>query len=819
MRRRDLLRATALGLLPVNLQQALAMEAPAGGLDAIKHVVILMQENRSFDHYYGTLRGVRGFNDPAAIRFPDGKSVFYQPNGSGYVLPYQVGDEFMEGTPHDWSSGHLAWNGGAQNKWVPQKGVRTMTYLRRNALPFYYALTDAFTLCDAYFCAEMGPTNPNRFYMFTGTVGNEPGSTRRAIGNDGWDDPNHKGYTWMTYAQRLEAAGRTWSVYQEWDNYGDNSLEYFVTFMDVARKALARTGHTKVRYFYEALLAANPSRQETMLADLAAGVATLSASERSLYDRALRRVRPGKLAESFKADVLADRLPSVSWLVASYEESEHPTAGPNSGAQLVSRVLDGLASNPAVWNKTVVFLNYDENDGFFDHVAPPSPPVDANQGQSTVAITDEITLSAPIGLGARVPMMVVSPWSKGGNVCSQVFDHTSVVRFLETWTGVAEPNISPWRRAVCGDLTSTLDFTGGGGFPALPVPVPTSGPRPTYPTPPSSQTYPQHELGVRPSRPLPYIIEASGRVAADRFWIDFRNDGRAGAHFYVHANAFRTDGPWRYTVSSNATVSDYWAAGGGPYDLIVSGPNGFVRRFSGNRTTSSNAVTLRYAPAEDRVYLKMSNNDTKPCTFTVRTDNRSGGPWTYTVSPGTSTEDYFTTVQGWYDLTVTAPDFLRRFAGYMENGTQRTSDHIMGSGPLSCSVKSFSSQETTGENGLATNAVDGRPTTIWHTKWSESPLPHEIQLDLGSLRTVTGLRYLPRQDSNANGRIGTYELHTSTTATTWTLAATGTLPDNPELKTIPTWPTQTRYLKLIALSEAGNRGPWTSAAELTALGW
>jgi phospholipase C len=655
MRRRDLLRATAatagLGLLPVNLQRAFAMEAPAGGLDSVEHVVILMQENRSFDHYYGTLRGVRGFADPAAITLANGKSVFHQPNGSGYTLPYLVGDEFMEGTPHDWATGHVAWNGGAQNNWLSSKGVRTMTYLDRKALPFYYALADAFTLCDAYFCSEMGPTNPNRFYMFTGKIGYEPGSTtRRAIGNDGWDDPNHKGYTWTTYAQRLQDAGISWRVYQEWDNYGDNSLEYFVTFMDIARKALAKTGHTKVRYFYEALLAAAPAKQDELLAKLAAGVQTLTPAERTLYDRALHRARPGQLAASFKADVQADRLPAVSWLVAGYEESEHPTAGPNSGAQLVSRVLDGLASNPAVWNKTVVLLNYDENDGFFDHVASPAPAIDpnGNDGRSTVAITDEVYLAAPIGLGARVPMMVVSPWSKGGNVCSEVFDHTSVIRLLERWTGVAEPNISPWRRAVCGDLTSALDFSGTGTFPPLPVPVPTSGPRPTYPKPPGTQTFPAYERGTRPSRALPYVLAASGRVTPDRFWIDFASTGTAGAHFYVHsAAAVRTDGPWRYTVEAGKSLSDYWIVG-----------------------------TLRYAPTEDRVYLAMSNKGGKACTITVTVNNRTSGPWVYQLAAGASTEDWFTA--GWYDLTATTDGFQRRFAGRVENGRHRTSDPAMG---------------------------------------------------------------------------------------------------------------------------------------------
>lgn len=143
----------------------------------------------------------------------------------------------------------------------------------------------------------------------------------------------------------------------------------------------------------------------------------------------------GTLADRFRADVAAGTLPEVSYLVPSAVDSEHPgESSPVASASLVYKVLDALGAHPDVWRHTVVLINYDENDGFFDHVPPPVPPAD---------VADEHWQGLPTGLGMRVPMLVVSPWSVGGHVCSQVFDHTSVLRFLEKWTGVDAPDITP----------------------------------------------------------------------------------------------------------------------------------------------------------------------------------------------------------------------------------------------------------------------------------------------------------------------------------------------------------------------------------------
>ena len=147
-----------------------------------------------------------------------------------------------------------------------------------------------------------------------------------------------------------------------------------------------------------------------------------------------------------------------------------PAGQPPAGEHLVARLLSALADNPEVWAKTAFILNYDENDGFFDHMPPPIPVAGPAQGKSTVEATGEVYHGEPVGFGPRVPLMVVSPWTKGGYVNSQLFDHTSVLRFLETRFGVVEPNISPWRRVVSGDLTSVFDFTGDNRRPLPPLP-------------------------------------------------------------------------------------------------------------------------------------------------------------------------------------------------------------------------------------------------------------------------------------------------------------------------------------------------------------
>ena len=168
------------GALPGSISRALAIPANnrTGTIADVEHIVILTQENRSFDHYFGTLKGVRGFGDPRAVMLPTGNSVWQQPDGAGYVMPFRpdvpdMGMQFLRDVSHGWNDSHAAWNAGNYDQWVPSKGTSALTYLTRNDIPYHYALADAFTICDAYYCSLMGPTDPNRYHMWSGWVGND----------------------------------------------------------------------------------------------------------------------------------------------------------------------------------------------------------------------------------------------------------------------------------------------------------------------------------------------------------------------------------------------------------------------------------------------------------------------------------------------------------------------------------------------------------------------------------------------------------------------------------------------------------------------
>ena len=406
--------AAASTLMPPNVQRMLAQESPRrGSLRDIKHVVVLMQENRSFDHYFGTLAGVRGFDDPKALKLPNGRSVFYQPdseNPNGYLLPFHLDThassaQKIPSTSHAWAVQHAAWNGGRMDKWLEAhraadgpNGPYVMGYYTRADIPFQFALAEAFTICDAYHCSVFGPTWPNRMYWMTGTFDPD--------GQNGGPILVNKapvgGYTWTTYAERLEQAGVSWKVYQHEDGNGYNMLHNFKVFQQADKNS-------------------------------------------PFYTKGVERVPEGQ----FEYDALHDKLPAVSWLCPTSFQSEHPDHMPADGATFVAGKIDAIAANPDVWAKTAFILNYDENDGLFDHVPPPVPPE---------ATPHEFVDGLPVGGGFRVPCIIISPWTTGGWVCSQPFDHTSVLQFLEKFTGVRESNISDWRRKAFGDLTAAFRF-------------------------------------------------------------------------------------------------------------------------------------------------------------------------------------------------------------------------------------------------------------------------------------------------------------------------------------------------------------------------
>lgn len=683
--------AAAGSVLPPSLRAAIAAEAPAGGLDAVRHVVVLMQENRSFDHYFGTLRGVRGFGDRNAVELPTGRPVFEQPGaaGGGTVLPFPVREaaeaqrkdlQYIGDLDHSWNGGAKAWNNGWMDGWVSAKTAATMAYYDRADIPLHYELADTFTVCDAYHSSIHTSTSPNRNHLWSGWTGYEADG-RRAVGNDAYAEGTHPGYAWPTYAERLEKAGRSWKTYAEWENFTDNNIEFFTSFKKIAYKALATAreiegggGFTYLEAFYAAVRDTDDTAvRARLLAALDEGVAALTAHERSLFERGLRRVESGTLAASFRADVAAGTLPEVSYLVPSAVDSEHPGASsPVASAGLVYQVLDALGAHPDVWRHTVVLINYDENDGFFDHVPPPVPPVDD---------ADERWEGRPTGLGIRVPLLVVSPWTVGGYVCSQVFDHTSVVRFLEKWTGVKEPNITPWRRAVSGDLTSAFDF--GRGRPRPDVEQP--GPVPPFtgrwrPVPPAVQRMPLQEPGARPARPLPYQPDAYGRLVAGRagaraLRLELRNTGRSSAHFALYPYAGEFDVPQHRDVRGTSQ----WTVPltGDAYRFTITGPNGFRREFAGPVAGRGAEVTSSVDHHDRDLHLTLRNEGDLPVTFTVRSlgyaDEADLGDWKreFTVKPGRGRQVVHSAADahGWYDIEVTAGrGFRRRLMGHIENG-------------------------------------------------------------------------------------------------------------------------------------------------------
>jgi phospholipase C len=409
--------------------------AAATGLRQIEHVVVLMLENRSFDHYFGTYRGVRGFNDQGRFAQPP------PPGGQGAVLPFHLdtittGGSCTNDITHDWGPMHQAWNGGAMDGWAiahaqadGPDGVTAMGYYTRADLPYYYALADAFTICDAYHCSVLGPTDPNRLFSMAATndpAGAAGGPVLKTV--DVGEAAKAKfSLSFTTMPERLESAGVSWKCY-------DNPA--------IATTSLSLAISDNRLYWF------------TQYADPVS----------SLYKKAFGYKWP----DDFMADVRTGSLPNVSWVFAPPGYDEHPPSPPQAGEWLTNQLLGALFANPDVWAKTVVFITYDENGGFFDHVPPPvAPPGTAGEAVTVSPLpADAAGVARPVGLGFRVPMLVVSPFSRGGYVDSGTFDHTSMLRFLEARFGVEVPNLSAWRRSVTGDLTSTLDM----GAPDMSVP-------------------------------------------------------------------------------------------------------------------------------------------------------------------------------------------------------------------------------------------------------------------------------------------------------------------------------------------------------------
>ena len=451
-------------------------------LTDIEHVVIFIQENRSFDHYFGSYRGVRGFADQSmAFQQPYSANTADPPIGK--LLPFHLDTSVTNAActhdiTHDWVPQHQSWDNGAMDGFVNSRlpinandAVLTMGYYTRADLPFYYAVADAFTICDNYFCPVMGPSDPNRVYSVAASIdpdGKNGGPVAQTFGLNRSSFFGALSYT--TMPEQLQARGISWKVYTSPDAnilnsiFSDNVLSYFKNFQD-------------------------PTSQ--------------------LFQKAFVPQFP----VDFLADAASGNLPQVSWVLASLVDSDHPPAPSLFGESTLSGILAALSLNSAQWAKTVLFATFDENGGFFDHVPPvTAPPGTPGEYLTAPAVPDPSVVGAfsgPIGLGFRVPMLILSPFSRGGFVSSDLFDHTSILRFLETRFGAEVPNLSAWRRATVGDLTSALNFSSPDtSIPTLPATVPAipqivqeclaslTGTAP-YPLP-NPQSLPAQESGTAP---------------------------------------------------------------------------------------------------------------------------------------------------------------------------------------------------------------------------------------------------------------------------------------------------------------------------------
>eukprot|EP01083_Nonionella_stella_P090175 251955_1 len=634
-------------------------------LDDIAHIVVFMQENRPFDHYFGTLQGVRGFNDRAApLLAANGLSPFYQPydtNGS-YLLPFHLSFETTSATCMnaplmDYYHDIQIWNNGRMDAWNTARDTGFgMSYFNRSDLPFYYALADSFLVGDNYFQSTFTATNPNRFYFFSGSNGLSVNSTFNILD----DSVPQSGVNWTTMAEVLQNAGITWKVYQEHDNFDDNALEWFDNFK-----------------------AAQPGSP--------------------LYDNGM--ARSDSLYDSFASDVRNGTLPQVSWIVGPAHLSEHATNHPQDGEDLSARLINifGEEGNAEIWSKTVFILNYDEGGQFYDHLWVPTAPMNDADGKSTVTTEGEVTKRTnfhvppgnPIGPGFRVPFFIVSPFTRstGGIVYSELSDHTSVLQFIERRFNVTIPTISPWRRAVMSDLLHALDLDNPNyDFPVLPDTSNNTqqssdqchnNPKPTLP---DVQYVPTQEVGTKKSRALPYSFQISDAVENDIINISMGNIGKAGVVFHVHDYWNVSNSPKKYTIESGKDLWDTWDLKNvSGYNLSLHGPNGFVRTFAGDNSANHYRIGMKEHKKEQSISFEIECV-VDACHNDLLLENKVYGNETtrITILRQGIIEKNVVSSGNWYDYVLKEVGdggnvlFERRFMGRVEINKDSITDPAMG---------------------------------------------------------------------------------------------------------------------------------------------
>lgn len=732
-----------------------------------EHIVILMQENRSFDHAFGTLKGVRGFLDKRAFIKPDGHSVFFQKNTEGkYAAPARLDlkntkSTWMSSLPHSWTDQQQALNKGKFDQWLPAKesGNKdykniplTLGYYNREDLPFYYQLADAFTIFDQYFCSSLTGTTPNRLFLWSGTLRKQKnGKAKANVFNENIDYPKNKQADWKTFPEILEEQNISWRIYQNeislpkgmsgeqeaWlSNFTDNPIEWFSQFnvkfskgyhenipniINYLKKEIEKNPNNKEDY--EALIA---ELQEDILKYHPDNYSKLSEKEKQLHEKAFTTnakdpdywnletgedetgekliIPKGDVLHQFRKDAENNSLPLVSWLIAPERFSDHP-GSPWYGAWYISEVLNILTKNPDLWKKTIFILNYDENDGYFDHVLPFTPPknpaqtIDMNgeDGAEFVSkeqeymFSDEVKdyerLEGPVGLGYRVPMIIASPWTRGGFVNSEISDHTSVLKFLENFIkkkfnkDVTVDNISQWRRAICGDLTSAFNSSDTKlpkiNFLSQKEYAQTINSAKNKPVP-NLKWYSENEInnslleiqerGMKPSNALPYD-----------YWVNFEgrkivmeNHCNTGVPLILYDRKEFANEKFHYSYALFQKQKLSHVINSENYDYEVFGPNGFYRNFKGK---NSPKVEIKFMNDKNgAAFLIVKRQDKDTIRLVLEDLYGKIKKEIKLMQPEEKIEINLQKTKGWYDFKLTLAQNLWHFAGRIENGKISISD-------------------------------------------------------------------------------------------------------------------------------------------------
>ncbi|KAK9461076.1 phosphoesterase family-domain-containing protein [Lipomyces oligophaga] len=410
-----------------------------GTIADVNHIVLFMQENRAFDHYFGSMPGVRGFKDPNVLIGDNGLPIWYQPTGRDdveYLLPFYLGEnatykagiQCAYGGSNDWTPNHAAWNFGAINGWVTNNSEYTVAYYRRDDVPTHFAVADGWTLGDMYSEFIIGPTAPNRAAWISGTlnIGNVLGDSKEMGGPfiENWvthgtcEEKDNITFNcfplnWTTIPELLETQNISWFTYRDADSTNDDPMYYFENYLNSSPdEPLARKG-----YAYDGFPA-------------------------------------------FLNQTANGTLPEVSWIIGSFPLSEHPPNTPTSGAWIIEKTIEAITQSQYA-NDTVILISYDETGGWGDHV-PPFVSPEGTEAEWSVDYEDSSEY-VPSGPGFRVPFFAISPWTRGGYVFTEPSDHTSQLLFLEKWAAakgknVFLENISAWRRSHMSDLTNMFDF-------------------------------------------------------------------------------------------------------------------------------------------------------------------------------------------------------------------------------------------------------------------------------------------------------------------------------------------------------------------------